>query len=59
MCAIECQRSPRNSTGVTPYEGVVALPMTLSDPKTPHFLYFAPRFIASQRVNVEISNLVH
>ena len=26
--------------------------------KLPHFLYFAPPFIASQRVNLEISNLV-
>jgi len=38
---------------------MVALPMTLSAPKPPHFLYFAPPFIASQRVNLETSNLVH
>ena len=28
-------------------------------PKPPHFLYFAPPFIDSQRVNLETSNLVH
>jgi len=27
--------------------------------KQPHFLYFAPPFIASQRVNLETSNLAH
>jgi len=37
----------------------VALPMTLSAPKPPHFLHFAPPFIASQQVNLETSNLVH
>jgi len=36
--------------------------MTLSDPKRPklpQFVHFAPPFIASQRVNLETSNLVH
>jgi len=28
-------------------------------PKPPHFLHFAPPFIASKRVNLETSNLVH
>jgi len=28
-------------------------------PKLPHFLYFAPPFIALQRVNLETSDLVH
>jgi len=28
-------------------------------PKPPHFLHFAPPFIASSRVNVETSNLAH
>jgi len=33
-------------------------PLTMH-PKPPHFLYFAPPFIASQRVNLETLNLVH
>jgi len=28
-------------------------------PNYPHFLHFAPPFIASLRVNLETSNLVH
>jgi len=41
---------------------MMALPMTLSahnHPKPPHFLYFAPPFIASQRANLDTSKLVH
>ena len=33
--------------------------MLPNNPKPPRFLYFAPPFIASQRVNPEASNLVH
>jgi len=38
---------------------MVTLRMTPNCPKPPHFLHFAPPFIASQRVNLETSNLVH
>ena len=41
---------------------MVTLPMTLSDPqvpKLPHFLYFAPPFIASQRVNFKVGTLTY
>jgi len=37
---------------------MVTLPMTLIAPKPPHFLHFAPPFIASWWVNLETSNLV-
>jgi len=53
-------KSNRKSYALHP---MVILSMTSSTPpncpKPPHFLHFAPPFIASQRVKLETSNLVH